>query len=99
MEEKSMAGHEANWQQIPDFSTRNIGQYHCSKGNLLLTIGYNLVEAATGWYWEIRDADNQIVDSVGNKYVEIYESAVGLFDDVKDEGVQRFDSLPCRRPN
>ena len=94
-----MARHEACWAQDPDLDTKNVGQYYCSKCKLRLVVWYNqnYVESATGWYWEIRDSDNQIVDSAGNKYIETYEPAIGLLDDIKEEGLRKFESWPCRR--
>jgi hypothetical protein len=96
-----MADHKASWVQVPDLDTGGVGQYYCSECKLQLDIGYNrhYAESATGWYWNIQDGDGQIIDSAGNEYVAKYEPAIGALDDVREEGLRAFDSLPCRRCN
>jgi hypothetical protein len=99
--EKSMASHDAKWVQAPDLDTGAVGQYYCSRCNLLLVVAYNrhYEESLTGWHWQIEDSDGHIVDSAGNKYATKYEPGIGLFDEVREEGLRRFDSVPCRRSN
>jgi hypothetical protein len=96
-----MAGHDAKWTQVPDFDTGAVGQYYCSRCKLLLMVGYNKNEneSATGWFWEIHDSVGGMVDSAGNEYVATYEPGIGLLDDVREEGLRRFDAVPCRRSN
>jgi hypothetical protein len=96
-----MTNHEATWVQVPDFETGSVGQYYCSRCKMHLALGYNrhYVESATGWHWEIRDGNGQIVESAGNKCASKYEPAVGALDDVREEALRRFNFLPCHRSN
>src|ERR1700723_3153263 len=96
---KIMTSHEATWVQVPDFDTGRVGQYYCSKCRLVLLLAYNkhYIESAMGWHWEIHDGNGQTLESAGNKYVSKYEPAIGVMDDIREEGLRRFDSFPCRR--
>jgi hypothetical protein len=99
--EKSMTSHDATWAQVPDCDSGAVGQYYCSTCKLQLTIEYqrHYEESLTGWHWQIQDSDGHVVDSAGNKYATKYESGIGLLDEVREEGLRRFDSVPCRRSN
>jgi len=96
-----MTNHEAKWIQLPDLDTKAIGQYYCSKCKLQLEIGFNLhyEQSATGWYWEISDSSGQVVDSMGNRHAFKYEPGIGMLEEIKTEGIQRLNSLDCRRSN
>lgn len=96
-----MRGHEGAWCQQPDKSG-SIGQYYCSKCKLTLEIGYNQnrdAEACTGWYWQIIDSSSNVVAEAGNKHAPKYEFDVDALDEVRREGLLRFDSVPCQRSN
>ena len=93
--------HNATWVYVPDYDSQEVGQYYCSTCKLVVELGYNrhYEASATGWHWKIRDSSGQIVDSAGNKHIPKYEPAVGALDEVKDEAIRRFDSIPCLRSN
>ena len=95
------SGHEATWVQVPEFESGTVGQYYCSKCKLELDIGYNqhYIESCIGWHWKIRDSSGQVVDSAGNKHASKYEPDIGALDEIKEEGLRRFDSIPCLRSN
>lgn len=96
-----MGGHEAKWEQQPDKSG-SVGQYYCARCKLTLQVWYNenrVVERCTGWYWQIEDGSGAIIDSAGNKYAPKYEVDSEALDEVRQEGVLRFESVPCRRAN
>lgn len=56
------------------------------------------MESATGWHWTIEDGAGQMIDSAGNKNASKYEPEVEELDTVMEEGVQKFNALPCHRP-
>jgi hypothetical protein len=96
-----MNRHEAAWEQQPDI-IGGVGQYYCTKCKLTLEVGYNQnrdAEVCSGWQWEIVDHSGKVVYSNGNKYVRKYEFDAEALEDVKKEGLLRFDSVPCRRCN
>ena len=94
-----MTGHEAHWLYLPDLKTRAIGRYQCDRCKLFLELGFDPTGSVEGWYWEIRDALNELVGSSGNEYVQTYEPALGLLDDIREEALLQFNLLPCRGPN
>jgi len=95
-----MASHEAAWASHPDFETEQYGQYYCSKCKSQLIVGYNkhYIESLVGWHWKIWDSASQEVDSMG-KYASIYEPDINALEEIKEEGLRRFDSLPCCLPS
>jgi hypothetical protein len=66
-----------------------------------MMLGYNkhYEESARGWHCEIQSGDGQVLEFMGNRYVSKYDPAVGALDDVREEGLQKFNYLPCRRSN
>jgi hypothetical protein len=98
-----MIGHEATWVHAPDFKSGQVGQYYCARCKLELDVAYNQNrenESCTGWYWEIRDhGDYGRSGSAGTKHVATYEPDIHALDEVKREGLARFDSFPCLRSN
>jgi hypothetical protein len=96
-----MAIHEATWVYLPALETGQCGQYYCSKCKSQLIIAYNkhYIETLTGWHWKIEDSTGQQVDSMGNKHVSKYEPDIQALDEIKEDGLRRFNSLPCCRPS
>jgi hypothetical protein len=97
-----MTTHDAKWHQEPDHTTGAIGQYRCQSCGLLLRVGYNkhYEPTETGWYWTLTDSFEETVGSSGNKWGgQTYEAGESLLDDVRTEGLQRFNTVPCRPSN
>jgi hypothetical protein len=95
-------GHEAKWAQVPNLKV--VGQYYCSKCSLELDIWYNqnrVNESCTGWYWEIKDNSDhgRRSASAGTEHVAKYEPDAEALDEVRKEGLAKFNSFPCLRSN
>jgi hypothetical protein len=97
-----MGNHEARWARQPEVGTGSIGQYYCSKCKLELDVGYGQNrdnESCTGWHWEIEDHSGHGRNASAGTSAAKYVVDPDALDEVKAEGLARFDSFPCLRSN
>ena len=95
--------HEGKWVRVPGLVSGTIGQYYWPNCKLELDVWYNesrANESCTGWYWQITDNGNYGRSAAaGAKYAPSYDPDDQALDEVKIEGLARFDSFPCLRPH
>ena len=89
--------HQAHWIQEPNAESSEVAQFHCVKCRLTLELSYNrnlTAIACTGRRWRVTDDGGHNRSASASQYLPLAE-----LDSAKEQGVSKFNSYPCIRPN